>query len=136
MLPQEVTNLWKRYGIDLTTINPVGPLGQVAEDVTKFTDDPGKLDLTALRERLTPTLGAVAEGIAGGRKNALINFIRGTVPGASEFFAKDNGVPGREDLQGARHSRLPRAATCALLAARDSTRSASRRWSRTLAPTR
>ena len=112
-LPQEVTNLWKRYGIDLTTLNPAGPLGQVAEDLSLLTDDPSKLDLTALQERLSPTLGALVEGMAGGRKNALQNFVRGTVPGASELLSADPEFRGakvyedrsRDAYLGQRHLR-------------------------------
>lgn len=112
-LPQEITNLWKRFGIDLTTINPLGPLGQVAEDTSTFFDDPTKLDLTALKERLSPTLDLLVEGMGGGREHALQNFIRGTVPGAAELMSEDPEYRGakiysdrsREGYLGQRHLR-------------------------------
>ena len=45
------------------------------------------MDLTVLKERLSPTLDLLVEGMGGGKKNAIQNFVRGTVPGAAEAAA-------------------------------------------------
>lgn len=88
-LPQEIANLWKKYGIDVSTANPLGPLGDIAQTSRTFFNDPLKMDLSILNDRITPTLAALVEGMSGGKKNALVNLIRQTIPGASEYFSKD-----------------------------------------------
>jgi len=88
-MPNEIAGLWKKHGIDLSTINPLGPLADVAQQSRTFFNDPTKMDLSVLQDRLSPTLAAMVQGMSGGKKNALINFIRQTIPGAPEYMGHD-----------------------------------------------
>ena len=88
-VPQSVANLWQEQGIDLGTLNPVGPLAEIAEQAQATMKDPADLNLEMIRERLSPTLSAGAEMLTGGSKNAFQNLVRQTVPGAAEWYSRD-----------------------------------------------
>jgi hypothetical protein len=87
--PLSIANLWLKHGVDLSTLNPLGAMSEIAEQGQAFVNDPSQLDLTVLQERLSPTLAAAVEGMGGGKKNALINYIRQTIPGAAELASFD-----------------------------------------------
>jgi hypothetical protein len=94
--PNDIAGIWKKHGIDLSTINPLGPLADIAEQSSTFFKDPSKMDISVLQDRLTPTLAFLVDGMSGGKKNALANFIRQTVPGAPEYMAKDPQFRGNK----------------------------------------
>jgi hypothetical protein len=98
--PQAIANLWEEHGIDLSTFNPIGPAGEISEQLKALLEDPTRLDLTFLQDRLAPTLGALVEGMGGGSKNALQNIVRQTVPGAAEFMSSDPRFRGGKQYEG------------------------------------
>jgi hypothetical protein len=96
-VPQQIANMVRTRlgGLDFGTVNPIGPVGDIAEGMRLFLKDPSKADLTVLQDRLAPTLGALVEGMGGGKKDLMLGLLRATVPGASELAAT-----GSENLRG------------------------------------
>jgi len=87
--PASIANLWKSQGIDLSTFNPVGPAADIAEQLQLTLQDPGQMDLTVLQDRLSPTLASLVESMSGGKKNAVVNYLRQSIPGAAELISAD-----------------------------------------------
>ena len=92
----DISNLWLKHGIDIGTVNPMGPLADIAQTSTAFFKDPTSMDLSVLQDRVSPSIAAMVEAMSGGKKNALQNFIRGTLPGASEAMAEDPQYRGNK----------------------------------------